>query len=151
MSSKLSQEPDRRVCVVSACLLGLPTRYDGKSKPRVVPLDGYTVIPVCPEQLGGLPTPRPSNMLTGGDGNSVLAGISVVLDKEGRDVTREFLTGAKETLKIAQAAGATVAFLKSKSPSCGYGSVWVDGVLTCGSGVAAALLAQNGIDCIEVD
>ena len=127
--------------LVSACLLGCPCRYDGTAKadPRVLALmERHTLIPVCPEQLGGLPTPRlPSERREGG-----------VFDRGGKDVTAQYRQGAGEVLRLARLYGCTHAVLKERSPSCGSGQIY-DGsfshVLVPGSGVAAELLAQNGI------
>ena len=127
--------------LVSACLLGCPCRYDGAAKadPRVLALmERHTLIPVCPEQLGGLPTPRlPSERREGS-----------VFDRGGKDVTVQYRQGAEEVLRLARLYGCTHAVLKERSPSCGNGQIY-DGsfshVLVPGSGVAAELLAQNGI------
>lgn len=127
--------------LVSACLLGCPCRYDGTAKadPRVLALmERHTLIPVCPEQLGGLPTPRlPSERREGG-----------VFDRGGKDVSVQYRQGAEEVLRLARLYGCTHAVLKERSPSCGSGQIY-DGsfshVLVPGSGVAAELLAQNGI------
>ena len=127
--------------LVSACLLGCPCRYDGTAKadPRVLALmERHTLIPVCPEQLGGLPTPRlPSERREGG-----------VFDRGGKDVSVQYRQGAEEVLRLARLYGCTHAVLKERSPSCGNGQIY-DGsfshVLVPGSGVAAELLAQNGI------
>ncbi len=152
MSSELSQEPDTRFILVSSCLLGLPTRYDGKTKTaRDLPLNGAAPIAICPEMLGGLPCPRPKNMLTGGDGFAVLKGKAIVLNENGEDVTSYFIKGAESSLKLALEHNAAFVLLKSKSPSCGCGKVYIDGVLTEGYGVASALLSQHGITCIEID
>jgi uncharacterized protein YbbK (DUF523 family) len=129
-------------CLVSACLTGLCTRYDGQSKADqgcLRLLAGYRWIPVCPEQLGGLPTPRPAARLTGGDGFGVLAGTARVIDKEGVDRTESFLRGATMVLAIAQAQHIDRCFLKSRSPSCGLGPP---------IGVTAALLWQHGIEVV---
>lgn len=127
--------------LVSACLLGCPCRYDGAAKadPRVLALmERHTLIPVCPEQLGGLPTPRlPSERREGG-----------VFDRGGKDVTAQYRQGAEEVLRLARLYGCTHAVLKERSPSCGSGQIYDGGfshVLVPGSGVAAELLAQNGI------
>ena len=127
--------------LVSACLLGCPCRYDGAAKadPRVLALmERHTLIPVCPEQLGGLPTPRlPSERREGG-----------VFDRGGKNVTPQYRQGAEEVLRLARLYGCTHAVLKERSLSCGNGQIY-DGsfshVLVPGSGVAAELLAQNGI------
>lgn len=129
-------------CLVSACLAGLCTRYDGQSKPDPScshRLAGYHWIPVCPEQLGGLPTPRPAAKLIGGDGHAVLAGTAQVVDTTGNDQTAAFVRGATMVLAIAQAQNITRCFLKSGSPSCGLSPVL---------GVTAALLRTHGIDIV---
>jgi uncharacterized protein YbbK (DUF523 family) len=129
--------------LVSACLVGLCTRYDGCSKPDTACLQALRdlhYIPVCPEQLGGLPTPRTAADLTGGDGMDVLKGQSQVINRDGVDVSREFLAGAQAVLQIAQAQDIKLAMLKAKSPSCG---------LTPRLGVTAALLLAHDIRIIE--
>ncbi len=130
-------------CLVSACLIGLPTRYDNKIKKSdscFERLRDKHWIPICPEQLGGLPTPRPAAEITGGNGHDVLAGTAKVIDITGEDVTNLFLKGAKAVLTIAKAQDIKQCYLKSKSPSCGVHAV---------RGVLAALLEENGIDLIE--
>ena len=127
--------------MVSACLLGCRCRYDGKScaDARVTALkDGYILIPVCPEQLGGLPTPRnPGERRNGG-----------VFMNNGADVTAAYTKGAEEALHIAQTLGVRRAILKAKSPSCGKGLIY-DGTFTGakipGNGVTAQLLIDHGI------
>ncbi len=105
-------------------------------------------IPVCPEQLGGLPTPRNPAEIVGGDGDDVLDGKARVIDLEGNDVTRQFLAGAEQALQLAQKVGATVAILKENSPSCGSSHVYdgsFSGNKKPGVGVTAALFRRNGI------
>ncbi len=127
--------------LVSACLLGMPCRYDGKSKPcpAVEALrDRYELIPVCPEVAGGLPTPRLPSEIQG----------ERVRMKDGRDVTQNYQNGALSTLQTAQAHGCTIAVLKEKSPSCGCGMIYdgsFTGTLIAGDGITAALLKQHGI------
>ena len=126
--------------LISACLLGTCCRYDGASKPH--PLVGqlaecHTLVPVCPEQLGGLPTPRPPAERRG----------DRVVTKTG-DVTEQYRRGAEETIKLCKLLGCQAAVLKERSPSCGYGEVYDgthSGILTDGNGVTAALLYANGI------
>lgn len=137
----------------SSCLLGIKCRYDGEGKthPRTTPelirlMRAGLVVPVCPEQLGGLPTPRAPASVVGGDGGDVLDGKARVLTVDGDDVTSSFLRGAHEVLSIARMAGCRNAVLKSKSPSCGSGSA-VGGVL----GVTAALLKREGISTRDED
>jgi uncharacterized protein YbbK (DUF523 family) len=144
---------EKPVCLVSACLLGVRCRYDGQHKSDALDRDlsPFSVIPVCPEQLGGLSTPRPAAQMSGGAGNEVLEGSAVVLTKEdGTDVTAQFVRGAEETLEIARKTGAETAFLKQRSPSCGCGQTWVDGTVVEGDGVTTALLKQHGIAVFPV-
>ena len=138
----------------SACLLGLECRYDGKSNLEKAPeelLQEYkngNLIPVCPEQLGGLSTPRSGARILSGDGKDVLDKNSRVSTDNDHDVTEQYLKGAYETLKIAQDLNIQEAILKQKSPSCGCG--YIQGgleqrALVKGDGVTAALLKRNGI------
>lgn len=106
-------------------------------------------IPICPEQLGGCPTPRGVVEIAGGTGADVLDGKCKVIRKNGEDTTEEFLKGAEEVLKIAKMVGATNAILKARSPSCGCGFVYdgtFSGKLIKGNGVTAELLLRNGIE-----
>jgi uncharacterized protein YbbK (DUF523 family) len=133
----------RNICLVSACLVGLCTRYDGQVKENrncLKRLDNFTWIPVCPEQLGGLATPRDPADLVGGDGTSVLAGKARVITRTGIEVTEQFVRGANQVLDLATEQGITTIFLKAGSPSCGVG-----GTL----GVTAALLQKHGLHLEE--
>ena len=127
--------------LVSACLLGHACRYDGKSKPceRVIALkDTYNLIPICPEVMGGLPTPRTPSEICG----------ESVLMKDGRDVTENYNRGATAALEIARENACTVAILKEKSPSCGSGLIHnglFDGGLVEGDGITTRLLKSEGI------
>lgn len=141
----------QKIYLVSACLLGLPTRYDGDDNfnGRLCRLGRCRgLIPVCPEQLGGLPTPRRPAEIIGGDGKAVLRGSATVLDNAGKDLTGQFLCGAFAALRLARLYRVDGAILKSGSPSCGNGSIR-DGTFSgrhrCGDGVAAALLKSCGI------
>lgn len=130
-------------CLVSACLLGLCTRYDGRTKTHhqcLAQITGTICIPICPEQLGGLPTPREAADIVGGDGTSVLAGTAGVFTKSGIDVTAEFIRGAEQVLQIATLQNVSMAFLKARSPSC---------AVTGKTGVTAALLRSAGIILTE--
>ena len=130
--------------LVSACLLGVNCRYDGtgelnqelKSK-----MGQYNLIPVCPEQLGGMTTPRnPSERIE-----------DKFISVTGEDVTSSFMKGANETLKIAKLYGCSLAILKERSPSCGYGQIYdgsFSGKLINGNGISAELLSANGIRVI---
>ena len=139
--------------LVSACLLGVESRFDGgarTSPPLIEKLRNECVIPVCPEQLGGLPTPREPASFQGGDGAAVLRGEGRVVTASGRDVTREFVKGAREVLKLARLFSVKKAYFKSKSPSCACGKVYFGEKLLPGVGVCTALLQANGIEVVEV-
>ena len=136
--------------LVSACLAGLNTRYDGtnccKRYFKSLVAQGKA-FPVCPEQLGGLPTPRESIELAGGDGQAVLKGrIKAIGKKSGKDYTKNLLRGADEVLKIAAMLKIKKAFLKDGSPSCGSSYIKAEGRKIKGKGVTAALLSNAGIE-----
>lgn len=131
--------------LVSACLLGTPCRYDGKSKPNqgVMALGKkYELIPVCPECLGGLETPRLPAEIQG----------ERVIRKDGCDVTKNYLEGAEKALETAKENSIEIAVLKSKSPSCSNGQIY-DGTYTRnlidGKGITARLLEKNNIKVID--
>lgn len=148
-----------RVIIVSACLIGFNCRYDGKNSMLGLLVNAYRygkVVPLCPEQLGGLSTPRKPSKITCGDGFDVLNGKAKVLMPETNiDVTSNFLKGAFEALKAAALLGSKLlaCILKEKSPSCGVKSIYKFEVdeLKRGMGVAAALLSQNGINVVSSD
>lgn len=132
---------EKQAVLVSVCLLGVNCRYNG-SAGMLAELSEMMqcaqMIPVCPEILGGLPTPRPPAERVG----------EKVLSCEGGDVTQAYLRGAQETLKLAKLYGAKYAVLKERSPSCGAGEIY-DGTFSHsripGDGVAAALLKAHGV------
>lgn len=128
--------------LVSACLLGVECRYDGGGQAidRVDALMArYELIPVCPEQLGGMPTPRtPAERREGR-----------VVDRDGEDVTDAFGRGAIQACRIAALYGAKLALLKARSPSCGRGRIYdgsFTGRLVPGDGVAARALMDAGLE-----
>ncbi|MBR0406390.1 MAG: DUF523 domain-containing protein [Eggerthellaceae bacterium] len=136
----------REPVLVSACLLGTACRYDGASMPcpAVIELaDTLDLVPICPEQLGGLPTPRtPSEIQPDGR----------VTDRAGEDRTAAFASGADETLHIAREHGCRIGILKSRSPSCGVRRIYdgtFSGKLVPGQGVTASLLADAGITLLD--
>ena len=138
---------------MSACLLGLGTRHDGKDalNPELLTsLKDKNIIPVCPEQLGGLPTPRPRCEITNGGGKDVLDGRAKVMDEHGKDVTANFIKGAEEVLKTARLTGALKAVLKENSPSCGVNSISRGGARIKGVGVTTALLKKAGVKATGV-
>ncbi len=129
--------------LVSRCLLGEPCRYDGHSRPlaelEALRQAGHTLVPVCPEVLGGLPVPRaPAELQPDGR----------VRCADGQDVTGAYRLGAERALELARKAGCQAALLKENSPSCGFGRIYsgdFSKTLISGSGVAARLLAEHGI------
>jgi len=130
--------------IVSACLAGINCRYDGKSNPVEEVMNLVRkgeAIPVCPEQLGGLPTPRPCCEIRNGR----------VFTKDGDDVSSEFKKGAEQGLKIALLAGCDSAILKARSPSCGCGKIHdgsFSGKLSSGNGLFTEMLVSHGIAVI---
>ena len=144
--------PSEGPILVSACLAGRACRFDGTGayEDEVARLvsEGRAVL-VCPEVDGGLGTPRPAAEIQGGTGADVLKGRARVVTGNGRDVTDQYLKGAKRALEVARTTGARAAILKARSPSCGKGAVY-DGTFTRtlhdGDGVTAALLRAEGLD-----
>ncbi len=134
-----------KIYLVSGCLLGLKTRYDGKIIPSEAcrkAIAGAVCIPVCPEQLGGLSTPRVAADLVGGDGHDVLSGKARVITRNSEDVTENFILGAQQVLEIARQQTIAKIFLKAGSPSCGF---------TPKIGVTAALLQREGFEVVEME
>ncbi|MDO5334785.1 MAG: DUF523 domain-containing protein [Coriobacteriia bacterium] len=146
---------------VSACLLGVPCRYDGRSRADddlACLLEGHEVVRICPEVMGGLSIPHPANELVrvaSEDPASACPGLPSgfrVRDVEGRDNTDAFVRGACAATDRALAAGCTHAILKAKSPSCGTGRVYdgsFTGKLVSGFGVAARMLKEQGIEVMD--
>ncbi len=139
---------------VSACLIGVRCRFDGGDcyHPDVEDWQkDHVLLPVCPEQLGGLSTPRRRVHLVGGDGFDVLAGRARVSTIDGNeDVSEQFVRGAQEVAKLVERYEIKQALLKSKSPSCGCNRVVIEGTLQSGSGVTAARLTQIGVEVVEL-
>ncbi|WP_053956186.1 DUF523 domain-containing protein [Inediibacterium massiliense] len=137
--------------LISACLAGVNCKYNGRSNENKKILEWIKekkAILVCPEQLGGLSTPRIPCEILGGDGEDVLSKKAKVINKDGEDRTNEFLKGAEETLKIAKLYGIKEAILKQRSPSCGCGMIYdgtFSGTKKTGDGVTAALLKKQGM------
>lgn len=129
----------------SACLMGMKCRYDGKAKTnaKVFELaEKDILIPVCPEQLGGLSTPR----------EPIEGGAKKLFAKNGKPPVKEFNDGAREVLKIAKSLKIKEAILKQRSPSCGCGQIYdgsFKGKIVNGNGVTADLLIKNGIKVIS--
>lgn len=155
MSSIQKQKSCFKKIIVSACLAGMPCGYDGRGRPAPEGIElvkAGKAVPVCPEQLGGLATPREPAEIAGGDGAGVLDGNASVLSRSGTDLTEAFRLGAGRVLDIARQHDCRRALLKSGSPSCGAGRIYdgtFTGTLKPGDGVTAALLSRSGIE-IEV-
>ena len=136
-----------KTILISACLLGVACRHDGRTKPLSKEIieylkTQYHLIPVCPEIMGGLPTPRlPAEISPEGN----------VMRKDGKNITENYRRGAEEALRLAEIFQCKNAVLKERSPSCGAGKIY-DGsftnTLTSGNGIAADLLIHHGIRVI---
>jgi len=140
--------------LISSCLLGIECRYDGghsRAEDIIQKAQEIQFIPICPEQLGGLSTPRAPSYIVKGDGKGVLSGNARVINSLGKDVTEAFIKGAQESLQLAQLTGATKAIVKDKSPSCGLNTPYCDTDTGYGLGVTAALLLNAGITIIEIN
>lgn len=141
--------------LVSACLAGRHCRYNGAAcadRDIVRMVHNGAAVAVCPEELGGLTIPRPpAEIADGADGGDVLDGRARVTDKGGRDVTANFVAGARLALVLARRAKATRAILKSGSPSCGVDGIYdgtFSGKIRAGNGVTAELLRRHGIEVV---
>ena len=136
----------RRYCppvLISACLLGIPCRWHGrrpKRRDRLIERlkKGYVLVPVCPEQLGGMPTPRKGAKLNGTGAQVLDEGLPIVAPETREDVTRFHVRGAQYVLEIARIVGAARAYLKGGSPSCDR------------EGVTGEVLMRAGIRGIRV-
>ena len=137
--------------LISACLLGRNVKYSGGNNlcpwlAKYYNTDDF--IAICPECFGVLPIPRPPAEIQGGSGEDVLNGSAKVADKDGKDVTQNFISGAQKALAYAKKHNANYAILKARSPSCGYGMIYdgsFSGGKKAGNGVTAALFLQHGI------
>ena len=147
---------EKSLCLVSACLLGVECRYDATSRPlpRDV-LEGlkarYSLVPLCPEQMGGLPTPRDPVQFYGGDGEAFWRGEARLLTEGGEDRSGAFRRGAEEVLKLVEMLDIKLAILKDKSPSCGVSRVYREGELVRGVGVVTAVLLERGVRVLSGD
>ena len=139
--------------VVSECLLGINCTFSGENRRNektIKLLKEHILIPICPEQLGGLSTPRAPQIIEKGSGEDVLDGNSRVINRDGKVDTQSFIRGAEEALHLAKLVNAKIAILKERSPSCGVNKIYnhlnkKEDNLVEGRGVAAALLKRNGI------
>lgn len=142
--------------LVSACLLGRSCRYDGHHNrdgvlEEELALRGERAVPFCPEEHGGLGTPRPPAWIEARSAEAVLDGRDRVVTDDGRDVTDGFRAGAEGALATCREHGIGRAYLKERSPSCGVAATHVGNELTPGPGVTAALLAREGVETIGVE
>ena len=112
--------------------------------PILEPMLARGVHPICPELFGGLSCPRLPADFLGGGGIELLSGSAVLLDRSGRNVSREFLEGARQALAALEGWGVTLAILKEGSPSCGVRRIQCSGVKVPGAGVTSVLLARAG-------
>ena len=145
--------------LVSSCLLGEKTRYDGGHSRMDSPIleqwerEGR-IISFCPEVEGGCPIPRIPCEIIDGDGDMVIDGEARVLNVRNQDFTAKYIRGAEKALRVAQKNGVSVALLKARSPSCGSKQIY-DGTflnsLKPGKGVTTALLERNGIRVLNED
>lgn len=145
MSTTLKELSNSKPILVSACLLGIHCTYRGDSNlhPAIMQLlQSHTIIPVCPEQLGGLCTPRtPAEILD-----------EKVIMKDGTDVTSHFAKGAAEAVRIAELYGCELAILKQRSPSCGNGQIYNgahQGILIPGDGITTRRLREAGLTILS--
>ena len=144
----------KKKVLISACLLGKNCRYNGEHS-KLTELEEIDVdwIPVCPEESGGLGTPRPSAEMQQ-NAETILKGKGKIKNNEGKNVTAEFIEGAEKSLQLGLEAEVKIAVLKSKSPSCGIGKIY-DGSFTktlkTGNGIFAHLCHKNDIACIPSD
>lgn len=133
--------------LISSCLAGINCKWSGKNNLHPVfetLVNSGKAIPICPEQMGGLTTPREPAEIVKDE-----TGVLKVVTKNGIDVTEQYILGAERALAIAKALGIKTAILQSRSPSCGYGTVY-DGTfsknLILGNGITAELFIKNGIE-----
>lgn len=142
---------------VSACLLGIDCKYSGgnnRNEKVIEFVKDKPFIAICPEQMGGLCTPRNPSEIKGGRGKDVLDKKATVISNTGADVTENFVKGAVESFKLAELSGVDMAILKNGSPSCGSSRIYdgsFSGVKISGEGVTTALFRKNGIKVISED
>ena len=139
----VEERPCGEPVLVSACFLGVPCRWHGRRAKR---RDGliarlkrrYVLVPVCPEQLGGMPTPRTGERLDGTGAQVLDEGLRIIAPETGQDVTAYHVNGAAYTLEIARIVGARCAYLKGGSPSCDR------------DGVTGEVLRRGGVRVVRV-
>ena len=142
--------------LVSACLLGCYCRHDGRTNEdrvleRELEREGLRAVPFCPEEHGGLGTPRPPAWISAESAAAVLDGRAQMRTESGADVTQAFLKGAHGALEVCRAQGIRRAYLKERSPSCGTRQTHVAGKLAQGPGLTSEVLARAGIEVRGVE
>jgi phosphoribosylglycinamide formyltransferase 1 len=149
LKQKKSKKP---IFGVSACLLGIPCRYDGKSKinkKTIELLSEYTVLPICPEVLSGFPVPRVPMEFKEGDGSFIIEGRGKLVNERGKDLGKEMKKGVESAFEIINTIQCVGVILKENSPSCGINFVYQNGSLIRGMGVFASLLSKNSINILS--
>lgn len=151
----------KKTVLVSACLLGIPTRYDARSSKNAWTLEiiqkiqqNYNIVPFCPEQLAGFSTPRTCIEIVGGDGLDVLQGNAKIITKNGDDVTQNMIHAVKLSLDIAQITKSFAFIGQNFSPSCSCSEIYdgtFSGVKRQGIGIATAQFLQNGLKILILD
>lgn len=139
------------IIMVSACLVGICSRYDGhcQMNERALGLTkGHTVVPFCPEQMGGLSTPRPKATLCASAEN-IIKKAGHVINENNEDVTGQFISGAMNTIMLASICRPGLIILKENSPSCGFGNTNIMWQRKGGMGIAACLLFSKGFEIIS--
>ena len=152
----MSASPEPTPVLVSACLLGCECRYDGRHNrdaalERELAVRGLRAVPFCPEEHGGLGTPRPPAWIESTSAAAVLDGRERVLTDAGVDVTDQFLRGANGALETCKLHGIRLALLKERSPSCGVRNTHAGGELVQGPGITTELLRRNGIEVVGIE
>lgn len=141
--------------VVSSCLAGMKVRYNGTHCLHEVIqrlVEEKKAVTICPELMGGFSTPREPAEIQGGDGDDVLDGRALVIEKSGRDVSDMYIQGAQAALERIRELGASLVVLKEYSPSCGSAMIYngqFENKRIAGSGVTSALLKREGIEVVS--
>jgi len=142
----------KEIVLISGCLFGLNCRYDGGNN-RLYNLNElskkYILVPVCPEQMGGLSTPRSPSFFIEGDGKDTIKGRNNLINKDNKNVSSHFREGAYEVLNVCKKLRIKKAILKERSPSCGTNNVFLGEKLTKGRGVTSFLLLTNDITVLS--
>jgi uncharacterized protein YbbK (DUF523 family) len=138
--------------IVSSCLVGINCRYDGRHclDEKLFSVIGQgNWVPLCPEQLGGLSTPRPPAYIVSPEERNEHNGSSVVCNTSGDDVTAQFIRGAREVVRIASFLKIDMALMKEYSPSCGVRYIKRNGAIIGGMGITSSCLLSEGITVVS--